>query len=260
MKTIILPEYQTLKRLLISYKPAVENYFTAVAVPTTEPTTSQIKYTVDAADLPTLNMGVESKIIVALIYAAGYNNTGSTITLYWRILKNGTSIRTGSNGVGAEYSWTLNAYFTNVAVGDVLELRFWASASGLYYEYNARQLQFSQIKLLSKYPLAMFQIIGDLQPKLTSGVNPYPYNQYMRATHASGAYLDCGAGTTILDWWKQHGTYGLFRVGYGDYYKSNTVDYNGSAPPATGLPYEPYYNRNYVPAEIRIRPLKPWLT
>lgn len=240
----------SLKILKITYKAPYESTFTAVALPTTEPATPQVRYTVAEADLPTLNMTVESKVIAALMYAAGYNAISSPVTLYWRMLKNGASVAVGSALVDASYSWTLNAYFYNVAVGDVLDIKLWASASGLYHRYKAWQMQLTRVKLLAALPLVPFTVASlSNQPTLTQ---LYPYvkdTKWVTSVHESGASLAYSTAKTF-NWWKQAD---LFRIGYGDLI-SNKADVNTFY--SETVVYEPYYNRNVVPTEIRVRGLK----
>jgi hypothetical protein len=63
-------------------------------LPLTEPGTSQIIFTVQEANLPILSYG--SCTNAGVISCSGRNLSGSYATIYYRILKNGSSAYTGS--------------------------------------------------------------------------------------------------------------------------------------------------------------------
>lgn len=243
------PIMSSLKILQITYQTPYENLQgTPTSLPTSEPAVSQIIYTVSVDDLPTLNMGVESKINVALMFAGGRNTDVATRTVYWRMVKNGSSVVNGSFSVSAGYYWTIILYFIDVAVGDTLELRLWATDTAVNWDYEARQLQYSRIKLLSKYLLLHFSVASvDIQPILALG-NP----SYSFAGLYIFHYVDLSnIITSAFDFspWKQSGTRGLFNLYYGDI--STIV-----ARYRTHSTYRPYYYNSYIPTEIRLRALK----
>lgn len=240
----------SLKDLVITYRtPFEELQETPTPLPTSEPATSQIVYTVQEADLPTLSMTVEGRMFVVLIICAGKNTDTASRTVYYRMLKNGSSINTGSVSVSAGYFWTLNACFTNVAVGDVLEVRLWATSDLVNWDYTARQVHVSRVALMSKFPLAILKFAEvAVQPVLTLG-NPYPYaTQGFYVYHRSGIY-SARTSATEINWWLAHGTFKLYQIYYGDY------SYVGSGLATTSSTYRPYYARHYVPARIQLRAL-----
>ena len=107
-------------------------------LPTSEPGTSQISQTVASGDLY-LPAGLVSPYL-AVILAQVLNNDGSSRTVSWRMVKNGSSVATGSGSVSASNRGAIQAYFsptnpsgdtsgTGVVAGDVLELRLWAASS-----------------------------------------------------------------------------------------------------------------------------------
>lgn len=247
----VTPLLSSLNKLVITHQTPYENLqSTPTALPTAEPGTSQISYTVTAADLPSLNQTVESKIIVALMYAAGKNTDAASQTVYWRMLKNGASVNTGSSAVTAAYFWTFNAFFYDVVVGDILELRFWATAATVNWDYEARQLQVTRLALLEKYLLLLCNFTGvALHPYLTLG-NPSTYSTgAFYVYHLSDASINISASKDFSPW-KQNATYKLFRISRGDFNNIN------SAIIASSATYRPYSCKNYVPTEIQLRALR----
>ena len=120
----VTPLLTSRKILNITYQTPQETLLgTPETLPTTEPATPQISYTVTSGDLPTFNMPLFKKIWVALLYGAGKAVTAATI--YWRMKKNGASVATGSGSVAANTFYTWSCGFYDVAVGDVLELALW---------------------------------------------------------------------------------------------------------------------------------------
>jgi len=248
---VVTPLLTNKKVLEITYQTPYENLQdTPTSLPTSEPTDPQISYTVAESDLPTLSMGVESKVIIALMYAGGKNTDSSSQTVYVRMLKNGSNVYYKSYSVSANYYWTARAYFHDVAVGDTLSLKLWASSSNVNWDYEARQLQFSRVALFEKYPLYEFKISGiQKQPQLSQG-NPsvMGYSQ-LSLYYYSGDHIT--TDTTInLSPWRQHATYKLFRIGEGDSsYANKILIYSRSN-------WRPYYFQNYVPTKIELRALR----
>ena len=134
----VTPLFTSRKVLNITYKSAQETLLaTPQTLPTAEPATPQIGYTVAEADLPTLSMSVYSKKWVAYVIGAGKFVTIGT--LYWRMKKNGASVATGSYSVDSNYYYTVSAYFFDVAVGDLLELALWSTRTDSNWDYKAYQ-------------------------------------------------------------------------------------------------------------------------
>jgi len=246
----VTPILSGLKDLRITYKTPYESLqATPTSLPTTEPATSQIIYTVAEADLPNFNMTVESRIIVALMYAGGKNTDAAAQTVYWRMLRNGASVATGSGSISADYFWTLSSFFTNVAVGDVLEIRLWATATTVNWDYEARQLQFSRVALLEKYVLLLCNFIGlSAQPVLTLGTPSVVSTGSLFIDHPAAEVSTASAKD--FSPWKQHPSYKLFRMHFGDYTSANTARLLSHSTS------RPRYYRNWVPTRISLRALR----
>lgn len=245
--TRVTPLLTSRKTLNINYKAASETLLaTPETLPTTEPATPQIGFTVASADLPTFGMDAYKKIWVALVIGAGRFVTAGT--LYWRMKKNGASVATGSVTVSTNYYYTVNAFFYNVAVGDLLELALWSSVTDSGWDYKAYQVQVSRLILMNKPRLLVPCNFSSItaQPVLTLG------NPLVAATNVLYPYhLDIGLPTisAAINYASlQPGDlYGMFRIYRGDVLTSNT------ALARTSSAYRPYYDRNYVPSQMIMR-------
>jgi len=245
--TRLRPEVGSLKELTITMRtPHEELLSTPETLPTTEPSTSQIVYTVSEEDLPALSIPVDRVVWVACVYGAGGFTTAGT--LYLRMLRNGTSITTGSRSVSANYYYTVNTYFHDVKVGDVLELRLWSSVSDSVWDYRAFQIQPTRILPHAKYRNLYGVSFGNIQahPVLTLG-NPRAsgiYEPYYYHVDFFHNYTSLAITVPLL---RLGPTYGMFRVNRGDFYTANSYTVNTSAS------YRPYYIRNYLPTRIMFR-------
>ena len=169
----VTPLLTSRKILNITYQTPQETLLgTPETLPTTEPATPQISYTVAEADLPTLSLSMYSKKWVAFLIGAGKAVTAARI--YYRMKKNGASVKTGSSTVAAAntfYTW--NCHFFNVAVGDVLEIALWSSVADSNWDYKAYHVVVSRIIPDAKVRLLKNFVTGSLfqLPTLTLG-NP----------------------------------------------------------------------------------------
>ena len=244
----ITPLLTSLKTLNITYQTPQETLLgTPETLPTAEPATPQISYTVASGDLPTFNIQPFKKIWVAYLIGAGKAVTAATI--YWRMKKNGASVSTGSGSVAANTFYTWNCYFYNVAVGDVLEIALWSNQTDSNWDYKAYQILVTRLILLNKPRLLMpcnFAALAE-HPTLTLG-NPsrsvagfYP--------HHEDALRSITLVTTATSYPSlcPKDTYGLFEIYRGDESSSN------SALIRTSSIYRPYYYNNWVPTQIIMR-------
>jgi len=244
----ITPFYTSKKTLNITYQLSETLLGTPITLPTTEPSTPQIQYTVTNASLPTLSIGIASCIWIAFMYGAGKAITAATI--YWRMKKNGSSVRTGSLSVAANTYYTFSWSFLNVTVGDVLEAALWSNVSDSNYDYKAFQIQISRVFLLSKIDVHIpCNLTGiTTSPTLTLG-NPAV------ASSGSGVLLYHAeiffAYATItynISCLKNRATYGAVRLYNGDINFPNNV-----FAAQTSATYRPYYGNNYVPTQLVYR-------
>ena len=127
--------------------PAAQETYDAVgtALATAEPVVSQIVYTIQESDLPVSTDKAAAMKFTALLYGGGKNNGASSATGYYRILKNGVSVTTGSSPVAANNYYTISCYqLYDIKVGDVVEIRLWASAATMDHRYKAMSVAISR--------------------------------------------------------------------------------------------------------------------
>ena len=245
--TRLTPLLTSLKTLNITYQTPQETLLgTPETLPTAEPATPQIAYTVASADLPTFNLPPYQKMWVAFLFGAGKAVTAATI--YWRMKKNGASVRTGSSAVAAATFYTVDSFFNNIAVGDVLELALWSSVADSNWDYKAYQIQVTRLILLNKPRLLLPCNFAGIaaHPNLTLG-NPSIYGTAgFFAQHVDKPLPSISAATLYRSLYPKD-TYRLFRIYYGDY------GYGNSSFLKTDATYHPCYYRNYVPTQIIMR-------
>ncbi|MCD6148460.1 hypothetical protein J7J18_03750 [bacterium] len=243
--TRLTPLYSSLKAFQITYQTPQETLLTTPeTLPTAEPATPQISYTVADADLPDISIQPESKMLIGVVIGAGQFTTAGT--LYWKMLKNGSAVNDGSFSVSANYYYTINAYFLDVAVGDTLELSLWSSVSDSVWDYKAYQIQITRFKVLGNFRLEYKT--ASAQPALTEG------NPSALATRPSRFCFDRASdyGQEISppqtwDVYRSHETYGMYRLHYGDRIYANGVS------TYTHPTYRPVYIRNECPTLFHIR-------
>jgi hypothetical protein len=103
----------------------------ATDLPTSKPATPQVSITVQQSDLPTFagNQPISYKKIPA-VNVSGQNNTGSAVTVNYEIHKNGATIASGSKtSIANTNYWSIDTICGACAVGDLIEVFLWASAS-----------------------------------------------------------------------------------------------------------------------------------
>jgi len=256
MTLISAEKWKTSQIITIELPSAVENLqSTPTSLPTSEPTESQISITLAEADLPVVKLNDSPNIptitYIALVYAGGKNTDTASQTVYWRMLKNGSSLSNGSFSVSADYYWTISAGFFDVNAGDTIELRLWASSSAVNWDYDAHTCQVSRLfpyaSGISKVLWVQTKDIVE-HPTLSSG-NPYTlsYSYYFVNPRTGSSLREVGTGEyEQIEWWKDH----VFRVYLGDYSYQNNAMYR------TSSTYRPYYSRNNLPTKILIRELK----
>ncbi|MCX7781166.1 MAG: hypothetical protein N2491_09695 [Negativicutes bacterium] len=233
----------------LTYPAPRESYdANGTALPTSEPSESQIVYTIAESDLPVTTDKAATMKFTALLWGGGKNNGTSAATVSYRILKNGTSIVTGSGSVAAGNYYTVSCYqLYDVKAGDVIEMRLWATAATVDFRYKAmvvlvtRYVPGGKLKQL----LASFQYLPSgtgYQCTLAQGINPtrisvgnayiYTDKNTFNGNHSlsisfSDAYR---LATFVCSQDKQ-----FFQLQYGDYWQSTTMMTSSSS-----LPY--YYS------------------
>jgi len=243
----ITPLLTNRKVLDITYQTPQETLLgTPETLPTAEPATPQIGYTVAQDDLPAFSITPYQKKFIAILIGAGKTVTAATI--YYRMKKNGASVTTASGGISANTFYTWNCYFYNVAVGDVLELALWSNQTDSNWDYKAYQIQVSRLILLNKPRLLLpcnFAAVA-LHPILTLG-NPYVYITGSLYPNHTDHNLPLISDATSYEALYPKDTYGIYHTNYGD------EGYANSSVLRTSTTRRPYYYCNYVPTQIIMR-------
>lgn len=129
----------TLKEISFNYPETREQTAIGLTLPTTEPGTPQISYTVQESDLITFsNMTPLDYVIVPLLYAAGKIGAAAA-TLNYRMAVNGVSqVQSNNAGIVANnyYTYTVSRY-APVQVGDVVTFSLWANQPDVTLDYTA---------------------------------------------------------------------------------------------------------------------------
>lgn len=215
------PLYKGRVDVSISYPdPDIVTLDTPEALPTSEPATAQVSMTVGSQHLATWSPFELEHINCAILYAAGKNTSGSAVTVYYRVEKNGQSIATGSGSVPADNFYTWNHYrFPDVAAGDVLTCKLWAGASGLDWRKKALAVWPSRIGP-KKQPVAglVFYTIADR----VIGYSHSPYNMFM-CLEAPLSDLITIKSNALVPLICSHSAYGLAYYNVGDNTKSSLL-------------------------------------
>ncbi len=218
------------------------------ALPTSEPATAQIEYTIGAGHLPTVTPAGLAYTLTAILYAAGQNTDAAGQTVYYRISKNGVSVATGSQSVPAGQYYTWNHYnFLGIQVGDVLACKLWATSANVSWDYKAIAVMPTRLGIGTQVVQNVVATLGTY-PNLGAGT-PRAFSngmlRYHDNTQWSTTTLTVSGLVGVL--LRQGPTYGLLRSHYGDYSSSSTI--------RTSATDRPYYNQNYVPTALSFRPL-----
>jgi hypothetical protein len=223
---------------------------TPETLPTTEPTDPQVSYTVASEDLPVFTFPPKKKVYTAQVVVAGRFVTAGTV--YYMMLKNGNTVIAGSGSVSANYYWTWNCGFYDVAVGDVLAVKLWSSVTDSDWRHKGMTVMATRVApfLDRVYRNILYSL--NLAPAYTLG-NPSGVNQGLRVIGMDTAsYWDNIVADKTYEVQYPKSTYGLYRLGTGDYTENN------SAYLRTSSTYYPTYNRNYYP-NFHFRLLERWL-
>ncbi|MEM3623437.1 MAG: hypothetical protein QXR76_06695 [Candidatus Bathyarchaeia archaeon] len=248
--TRLTPLLTSLKTLNITYQTPQETLLgTPETLPTSEPATPQIGYTVQSSDLPSLSFNVYSKKWVALVIGAGKFVTAGNI--YWRMKKNGSSVYYNYASIPANSYYTVRAYFLDVAVNDILELALWSNVSDSNWDYKAYQIHITQIVPFRKPTILKPCNFASLTsvPNLTLG-NPYGSGTQGLYPVSDDLVLQNIIAAKNFNVLYAALTYGICRIHYGDY------SYANQATNLSSSSYRPYYYKHYVPTQIIIRGLK----
>jgi hypothetical protein len=162
-------------------------------------------------------------------------------TVYYRMLKNGASVNTGSGSVSANYYWTWTCGFYDVAVGDVLAVKVWSSVADSDWRFEGMTVMATRVAPFLERVYRAIAYLLSLAPAYTLG-NPSGVAQGVRVIGMdTSSYWDLISASKTYDVQYPKSTSGLYRLTHTDYYENN------SALLRTSSTYYPYYSRNYYP-------------
>lgn len=229
------------------------------SLPNSEGATNQVSFTIQQSDLPTITPSPYDNKYLACITTSGYIGA-STNTIFYRAFKNSSSLYVGSgNAIGANAVWSQNHWrFYDVKVGDVLDVRTWASTLDVTIDYACLTVYPANI-FFSKPPVVMQDIV---LTNATTTQSPNPTGAGVRGATVvnSGSYVLSPVITNQGFWFSLgfvNGTIGYFqpnpivgfiRMGYGG-------DTNLSVTQQYSNPTQIQFQKNIFPGIVSYREL-----
>lgn len=246
----------TLKETTFIYPPMQETPGLNIVLPTTEPATPQISYTVQESDLVTFegNMPL-SYDIIPILYVNGKIGA-ATATLNYRLLLNGATIIQSTNT-----NQTANNFFTYTAgrymvvkVGDVISMSLWANQPDVVVNYHSfttivTRLQLAPMNTILKevkfgVGAAMPNTTQHPTPLFTASTQSYISLPSDNGISAINVIINA-TQSVIMYAMMQHPTYKIGRANYGDTSSSVLI----SIDPTNK--FRPY--KNWMPTTITFR-------
>jgi hypothetical protein len=196
-----------------------------VTLPTSEPATAQISYTIQASDLCTISPSVPMKNF-AVIHVHGKGGTAGSLS--YRTIKNTVSQATASLAYSANFY--LNCTFHNIGevqIGDVIEIKLWSNQSDAYIDFHGTyctpaQPQCFKPNVLIKdltWSMGGFSTSAGSVPFSNAGFTLTASNTlngiFYPLSNATFLSANC-ASNTGFQYLVPNTTYGAFRGGQGD--------------------------------------------
>lgn len=221
---------------------------TPVDLPTSEPAEAQISYTLASGHMPMWSPCELEHVKTANILASGQNASGANRAVYYRILKNGSSVATGSYTVytGRRYTWQYSLFF-GVSEGDTLSCALWANGTGCDLDYHVLFITPTRI---GPYNVLVLNFIIPVLARMPN-LRRVPGGSYSRAEGDVYIYHDDIAVNSYKTATSQRlllsgGIYRLIRTYAGDISNVGTCKADGTTVA---------FIANYVPYRIAYTPL-----
>lgn len=210
-----------------------ENYHsgTPATLPTSEPGTPQLSFTLTSGDFPSSNDCVLSQFAMPnlVAIAAGKNTSEVTATVFYRISVNSVSVETGSLSLANNRYWSLGMLARDVKAGDVITIALWSSASNVIQDYESLLI----VPVAHGRGLDAGKVVLDLSVTFgdgtdyvwtTTGINPnvasdaslYPYNLPVDGSTVPAQVVHVDIPVPIARLSSLSGVNSLFRFNYGD--------------------------------------------
>lgn len=218
----------TLKSFILSPGTARETLLTSgniITLPTTEPTMSQVSFTIQSSDLPNISPSVPMKYNASIICSGKIGASASIVS--YRVLKNGTSVvQQNMSSATATQFWTHSHWRTfDVTVGDIIEIKYWAVQSDVTLDfyglivYPSLPIVCKSGVVLKELDLANIASTPDFTTTFTinalGGLYLYPYSTGSSWNQTLNITLNALLPNMVV-------TNGLFRTQYGDINPTST--------------------------------------
>lgn len=247
--------YGASKQSTLNLPTPRENPNLGLTLPTAEPGTAQISYTVQASDLVGFSgQGAKTVTNLPLVYASGKIGAAAT-TISYRISINGTSqYQSNTASLTAAYYYTITfCKYLSVNVGDVVTVSMWSSQADTSLVYTAfttcatRPLITKAGTILSNVAYAT----GTAFPTFSQNPTPTAVSStqaWVAVTNTAGTGTNVSnpnAATFPAMTPDSSGPYYMGRCYYGDAFNSVNV--------STHATNQFYPVKNYMPATITFR-------
>jgi len=221
-------------------------------LPTSEPSTPQISYTFSDSHLQ-VEPPLRSCRIVAVVWGAGKNTSGGSTTIHCKWLKNGSEVYSKYISVSNNYYYTVGYSYASPNDGDVLELKLWADASGVNWDWKGYDADVEYLDFGFDY--YFLQVIeSETHPAFELG-NPYivnyqQYKWYKQYSVSNGkwywdsVYIESYRSNLII--FSPHPTYG-----HGKLYACS----GGQSHSDTSTAYRPFIRGNTVYKKVAVLPV-----
>lgn len=255
------------KQINISIPKTWENSITlnpndtsfTTSLPTTQTSTIGMTYTIQQSDFPVITPISTYALYSACAYLGGHNATGSTVTLYWTVYKNGATIASSSYTVSNNWFWALSIYptaFQNIQVGDIINIQVWASSINMTYDYCACNVYASRIISNKLNQVVKDLTFSNFATPIYTGFQSIDGGSSLGTVYIENPVVYCGTGTnygmnilttTTFPIYQQQSTYGIFRGNIGDQAINNGF--------VSGHSSIRYFQYNRIPQTITYREL-----
>lgn len=206
---------------------------TALTLPTTEPATAQVSFTVQSSDLPTISPSVPM-LYNAALYVSGKIGAAASVINY-RVLKNGVSVAQAAGASAAATQFWAHSHWRtfDVQIGDVLEVKYWAVQADVTLDFYGLVVFPSQPDVTKRgtllKDLTLTNILSTPNLSTVTVTNSQSFTLYPFAA----TNINYSNGITNLTFLATslNTTYGLFRTSLEVFGASTTQNVNATTRP-----------------------------
>jgi hypothetical protein len=201
-----------------------ESVLAPITLPTAEPATAHITYTIEEADFFTSDPMVPMLHFPAVVASGKMGALSGTIT--HRLFKNGVATSSMTSGTIAANSYWTQTYCnfsTSVVPGDVIEVKLWSTRTDVVFDFQGMFVNYSQPEVLTKRGLIVcdlsYDFVGSVLP-FTSVTTPTlsvantPSNFVYPSESSTNALTLSSTSSYIA--LRPHEAWGFWRANHGD--------------------------------------------